>query len=173
MEYKLPCPVCGKVREFASKQYFYKARKCNKPCRSCSNSIQLGGKGKVYNETGEKLCIDCNVYKPIDEFHKNKKSYIQSVCINCAKERSVTYHKSYYRYKKYNITKEDFDNLQTKQLGNCGICHKSIIAEGHIDHCHKTGKVRGILCGNCNKALGLFEDNPVFLTNAINYLKNE
>lgn len=173
MEYKLPCPICGKIREFASEQYFYKARKYNKPCKSCSNSIQLGGKGKVYNESGEKLCIDCNTYKSTSEFHKNKKNHIKSVCITCGKKRSSIYHKSYYRYKKYDITKEDFDNIQTKQLGLCGICTKPLLSEGHIDHCHKTGRVRGILCGNCNKAIGLLEDNPVFLTNAINYLKNE
>ena len=170
-EYTLSCPICGKVREFASKSYFYKARKYNKPCRSCSNSIQLGGKGNLYNESGEKLCIDCNIYKPISEFHKNKKKHLNSVCINCSKIRSKVYHDSHYRYEKYGISKNEFDNMQINQLGKCAICNTSILAEGHIDHCHKTGKVRGILCGNCNKGLGLFDDNVIYLTNAIKYLK--
>lgn len=169
-EYKLPCPICGKEREFASKSYFYKARKYNKACKSCSNSIQLGGKGNLYNESGERLCIDCNNYKPVSEFHKNKKNHTNSVCINCGKERSKTYHKSYYKYEKYGITKKYFDNIQEAQLGKCAICNTSILQEGHIDHCHTTGKVRGILCGKCNKGLGLFNDNVNYLTNAIKYL---
>jgi hypothetical protein len=170
MKYELPCPVCGKVREFATKAYFYKARKYNKTCKSCSNSIQLGGLGNLYNSAGEKLCIDCNIHKPISDFHKNKKKYLSSVCINCSKERSKAYHKSYYKYEKYGITKEEFDRIQTAQLGECAICNKPIFQEGHIDHCHATGKVRGILCGKCNKGLGLFDDNVIYLTNAIKYL---
>jgi hypothetical protein len=170
MKYELPCPVCGKVREFATKAYFYKARKYNKTCKSCSNSIQLGGLGNLYNSAGEKLCIDCNIHKPISDFHKNKKKYLSSVCINCSKERSKAYHKSYYKYEKYGITKEEFDRIQTAQLGECAICNKPIFQEGHIDHCHATGKVRGILCGKCNKGLGLFDDNINYLTNAIKYL---
>ena len=171
--YKLACPICGKDREFATRQYFYKARKHNKPCRSCSNSIQSGGKGNVYNELGEKFCIDCNIYKPISEYHKNKKKYLNSVCINCNKIRSKKYHKLYYRYEKYGITKEQFDAMVLNQDSNCIICKKELSSEIHIDHDHATGKVRGILCGKCNKGLGQFDDNVEFLTNAINYLKNE
>ncbi len=40
-----------------------------------------------------------------------------------------------------------------------------------VDHCHKTGKIRGLLCASCNGGLGLFKDNPQALANAILYLK--
>jgi len=165
------CPICGKTRQYKSLSGFYRANKNNLPCRSCSNSIQTGGNGIIYNDCGEKLCKDCKIYKPISEFNKNKEIHIHAICIECGKKRSNTYHASYYRYKKYGITKEEFENIEQNQLGKCSICKKSILASGHIDHCHKTGKVRGILCGNCNKALGLLNDNVNFLKNAIKYLK--
>lgn len=40
----------------------------------------------------------------------------------------------------------------------------------HVDHCHKTGKVRGILCAECNSGLGKFKDRPEFLIKAVEYL---
>jgi hypothetical protein len=167
------CPICNKERFYKSKSGYLRANKNNLPCRSCSNSIQLGGSGNVYNENGEKLCIDCKIHRPIHDFHKNKKKHLNSVCINCSKNRSFLYHKSTYRYMKYGITKEDFDKMILSQNNNCAICNKELILEIHIDHDHSTNKVRGILCGKCNKGLGQFDDNVEFLTNAIKYLKNE
>ena len=58
------------------------------------------------------------------------------------------------------------------QAGLCGICKRpdSSGIKLSVDHCHQTGKVRGLLCGNCNRALGLFRDNINLLTNAVSYL---
>lgn len=60
-----------------------------------------------------------------------------------------------------------------KQVGNrCEICkQKQIKPRLAVDHCHLTGKVRGLLCGNCNRALGLFADSKVRLIDAIEYLE--
>lgn len=75
----------------------------------------------------------------------------------------------------YNLSLEDFDNLLKKQNDSCAICkiknngNKRIFP--FVDHCHKTNKIRGILCINCNQALGKFKDNIQFLKNAIKYLK--
>jgi hypothetical protein len=165
------CPICGKTRQYKSKSGFYRANKNNLPCRSCSNSIQLGGNGIIYNENGEKLCKDCKIYKPISEFNKNKEIHVHAICIECGKKRSNTYHKSIYRYAKYGITKEDFDKLFKTQEGKCPICITELKEEIHIDHDHLTGQVRGILCGKCNKGLGQFNDDIESLTNAIKYLK--
>jgi len=67
--------------------------------------------------------------------------------------------------------------MLASQGGVCAICERGERAERNgrtlalaVDHCHTTGKIRGVLCGNCNKALGKFEDNPDFLRNAIIYL---
>lgn len=71
---------------------------------------------------------------------------------------------------RYRMTIEDYENLLYKQKGACAICKVKKGKELHVDHCHKTGIVRGLLCGNCNRALGLMKDNMSFLKNAIEYL---
>lgn len=67
--------------------------------------------------------------------------------------------------------------MLASQGGGCAICGKVRLTKGKqymaIDHCHVTGKVRGILCNWCNKGLGLFEDKPENLTQAIEYLAKE
>ena len=56
--------------------------------------------------------------------------------------------------------------------GKCEICNQTITESTcHIDHCHKTNKVRGLLCNTCNKGLGLFKDNIAALSKAILYLE--
>lgn len=75
---------------------------------------------------------------------------------------------------RFGITLEDYKNLYMKQKGLCAICGDSMQEAGrytHIDHCHITKKVRGILCRHCNLGLGCFRDTPQFLTNAITYLR--
>jgi hypothetical protein len=77
--------------------------------------------------------------------------------------------------KGFNLTHEDYEEMLKKQNGVCLICKRHRVAsnKGHmtIDHCHATGKIRGILCSWCNRGLGVFEDNVQFLKNAIKYLK--
>ena len=81
------------------------------------------------------------------------------------------------RFKRHNTTKEAYDNLLSKYNGMCWICkiEKAI----HIDHDHNCcnddsfscGKcIRGVLCSNCNTAIGLFKDNKNILKEAIKYL---
>ena len=72
----------------------------------------------------------------------------------------------------YGITLEDFNlmfNLQNKVCKLCG-SDKSDKNNFVVDHCHKTGKIRGILCSYCNRALGMFKDDPEILTKAIRYI---
>ncbi len=73
------------------------------------------------------------------------------------------------RFRKlYRITLEDRDIILKKQGGKCKICRKK--ANLHVDHCHKTNVVRGLLCGSCNRGLGLFHESKKSLENAIKYL---
>lgn len=77
--------------------------------------------------------------------------------------------------KAYGITPKQYDEMLALQNNSCAIC--SAKKPGgrtklfFIDHCHKTGNVRGLLCMRCNTGLGLFLDNPKFLVNAISYLE--
>lgn len=74
---------------------------------------------------------------------------------------------------KYGLTVEQYDAMLAAQGGVCAICVYSPLTGKplHVDHDHRTNKVRGLLCGNCNTALGMFEDDPETLTSAIAYLK--
>jgi hypothetical protein len=74
----------------------------------------------------------------------------------------------------YGILTPERDALLAEQKGGCGICHKPIsFATGtaQVDHCHNTGKVRGILCFRCNTAIGSFDDNLLIIENAGTYLR--
>ncbi|MBU0615832.1 MAG: endonuclease VII domain-containing protein [Nanoarchaeota archaeon] len=71
---------------------------------------------------------------------------------------------------RYGISFEEYDKMLENQRGLCSICFRKSKAKLHVDHCHKTDKVRGLLCGNCNRAIGLMKDDIEILKNAINYL---
>lgn len=74
--------------------------------------------------------------------------------------------------KKYNMSEVDYEQMFKTQHFSCAICKKgnNAIKKFCVDHCHKTGKVRGILCGACNKAIGLLKDSRESLKAAIDYL---
>jgi hypothetical protein len=74
----------------------------------------------------------------------------------------------------YGISREEYDTLLESQGGCCAICGKEGNPDGQmmsVDHDHKTGKIRGILCRNCNLGIGYLEDNKETLLSAIGYLE--
>ena len=71
----------------------------------------------------------------------------------------------------YNISLRQRDQLIVAQDCRCAICQER--KELHVDHCHDTGAVRGMLCGNCNRAIGLMKDNPIALMRASKYLAGD
>jgi len=77
----------------------------------------------------------------------------------------------------YNLTKEDYEKLLLKQNNQCAICknEKSQTSKTEwlfVDHCHETGKIRGLLCNQCNIGIGSFKDNISLMENAIKYILN-
>lgn len=74
----------------------------------------------------------------------------------------------------YGITLEEFNQMWADQEYKCKICgiENNTDKNFHVDHCHKTGKVRGILCQFCNQAIGLIKENIQALENIIQYLKD-
>ncbi len=76
--------------------------------------------------------------------------------------------------KRYGITVEDYERIYRKQRGKCGICRiKSEDGSNlDVDHDHKTGDVRGLLCGACNLGLGKFKDNIRIVRRAVEYLNS-
>lgn len=79
------------------------------------------------------------------------------------------------RAQSYNIDGVGIWRLAVKQEGMCDICNSTFVpwTKFHIDHCHATGKVRGLLCHNCNIGLGNFKDSKESLSKAIKYLDKE
>jgi hypothetical protein len=76
---------------------------------------------------------------------------------------------------RYNLTEESYIELYSSQKGKCAICEELYILGSpkglYIDHCHKTNRVRGLLCSTCNSALGKFKDSESILKRAIEYLR--
>lgn len=74
----------------------------------------------------------------------------------------------------YGITEAEFNSLLESQNKSCAICGSSEAGgrgDWHVDHCHKTNKIRGLLCHHCNTGLGLFRDSPELLILAAEYLR--
>lgn len=91
------------------------------------------------------------------------------------KNKNPTRYKENAIFKRYKINFDDLNNLLVAQDYRCFICKISQKELGKylsIDHCHTTGKVRGLLCNSCNNGLGRFKDNITYLKNAIKYLEN-
>ena len=77
-----------------------------------------------------------------------------------------------WRGAKYGLKKGDYERLWAAQDGRCALCEATLAPEHtHIDHCHRTGAVRGLLCRPCNAGLGMFHDSPDELRRAIAYLE--
>lgn len=77
--------------------------------------------------------------------------------------------------RKYKITPEDYENMLAAQGGHCALCDRTPDQERHkylnVDHCHETGKVRGLLCTPHNHAFGKFGDNEAGLLMALAYIR--
>lgn len=73
--------------------------------------------------------------------------------------------------KAYGLTRQEYEYMLLSQQNTCAICvnnFKNCVS--NIDHCHKTGKIRGILCNNCNLFLGKFKDDPILVLKSLYYL---
>lgn len=155
------CPKCGKDYEpnlRATGRTFYRCKKCN------------AAAAKIYRRQYKK-----GVNRRDRARYRNP--------LRCA-----TFHAIARKCKlrqKYGLTPEGYDAIHAKQKGLCAVCgkpEKTITAKYHtvlnrrlirrlaVDHCHKTGKVRGLVCSNCNRGMGMFGDDPDLMRKAINYL---
>lgn len=88
-------------------------------------------------------------------------------------ENKLKYRKLFIE-KSFRILYEDYEKMQIEQNNLCYICKNPETSTRNnylcVDHNHETGKIRGLLCNSCNRALGYFKDNITLLQNAINYL---
>ena len=126
---------------------------------------------------------------PCARGHIAKRYLSNKVCIECYKlnkiklnsnpeykARQKEYRAKTDRIRLYGITNKDYLDLFWKQNGKCKICenvetdkYKGKLKPLAVDHCHKTKKVRGLLCSKCNLAIGMFKHNPDILRKAAIY----
>ena len=135
-----------------------------------------------------KVCSKCGESKEKDLFHKDKHKSdgLYSSCKDCLtaiytskeyreKRKTPAYDaiKRKHKVKSYGLTVEKYDEMIENQGNRCAICDvhqddlKKLLS---VDHIHGNGKVRGLLCGNCNRGLGFFKDSPKLLEKAIEYV---
>lgn len=115
-----------------------------------------------------KPCRECSeLFQPVAPSHL----YCSDPCAELAHDRARM-------LKSYNLSIEAYQKMVEDHAGFCAICGGTGFELSKnqrlllvIDHCHKSGAVRGLLCHNCNRGLGLFKDNEESLANAIEYLK--
>ena len=122
-----------------------------------------------------KFCNKCGNNLPDEKFSKRTyasgKVALQNRCKKCQHSMRVSYYKPHEAARrKFRLTDEDYNTLIEKSKEGCEVCHAPL-TKVCIDHCHTTGKVRGVLCNNCNTALGLVGDNVDTLYKLIQYLE--
>jgi hypothetical protein len=140
-------------------------------------------------DDNHKRCNRCDVIKHKDEFHRHPTQRLnrQPTCKACISsdraraqrqseraraERRADPDKVRDRYlrKTYGISLADFRHMEAIQEGCCAIC-KTPTDDLHVDHHHPGGPVRALLCGKCNRGLGLFDEDPDLLRAAAAYVE--
>jgi hypothetical protein len=142
----------------------------------------------------EKTCNVCQKLKPIVEFQKEKaaKSGYRNRCKSCVNKKAAEWRKgfenkyklSYTQYNRgkgldtyyrrvYGITEKEYNSFLIVQNNVCAVCGKKNMGDRRlsVDHDHRTGKIRGLLCVKCNSVLGMVDDDILLLTNMIGYLR--
>ena len=136
----------------------------------CGNLLIVGRKGLVSGHTKSCGCLQREAVRKTGKANAGQKLYPK---MNPSDWKTYS---NYLRQRKhsYDVSEEDIRGLMDMQLGCCDICEESLdhLSETfNVDHCHSTGKVRGLLCTDCNLALGNFKDNKFSLGKAIGYLE--
>ncbi|MEU3252111.1 endonuclease VII domain-containing protein [Streptomyces sp. NPDC006997] len=122
---------------------------------------------KVDVPPGHKLCRSCGETKPHSEWHRNA-SAPDGLSTRCKTCRAVQGREGHLK-RQYGISQAERDQLAASQGGVCCIC--LVALPEHVDHCHETGRVRGVLCFSCNAALGQFKDRPDVIRRAAAYVE--
>lgn len=141
-----------------------------------------------------RVCRKCGVEKPLIAFTKNKRCTdgVTHQCKVCTqpKYRQFAIERRHderfiearrlsqkkHRAKKYGLTLDQLDALYERARNVCEVCESSPTKTGtssndlHVDHCHETGRVRGLLCSRCNTAIGLLSESATLLDRAKEYL---
>lgn len=161
------CAECGKT--FSPNGPVSKT--CGAECKANRNRRNERIRYVPVSSKKIRTCVSCS-----NEFEATTKKHVA-----CSKDCRILYRssdrarskRSNHMIKTYGITIEDYDAQLNKQSWVCALCGRKCSWQDNlsVDHCHKSGANRGLLCSKCNKGLGLFEDNIEVLKLAVNYLQ--
>jgi len=136
----------------------------------------------LQQDLSSKKCVKCIEDLSLKNFYfrLNKKTgtkYYTTKCIKCFNVYNYNDDKNNKLKKSYGITLDQYNEIFNKQNGKCMICqsdnngfYRKKPRAFAVDHCHTTGKIRGLLCSDCNTGIGFLKDNIDLLNNAIKYL---
>ncbi|WP_437105330.1 endonuclease VII domain-containing protein [Streptomyces sp. enrichment culture] len=122
---------------------------------------------RVAAPEGHKYCQRCGKIKPHSEWDRNRTAS-DGLSTSCKACRAVQGRASHLK-RNYGLTEAERDAMIAAQRGLCAICLDA--PPVHVDHCHRTGRVRGVLCFNCNSAIGKLRDDPDVGRRAVAYLE--
>lgn len=153
-----------------------KAKFCSDVCSYTWHNWKRVAAKKEANLARRLPCHGCGAEIP--KARKSHAMYCSRECMarhvrarNYDTERARDYNRKYH----YGLSSEEFTEILTAQDGKCAICGTTDWPgrhnKPHVDHCHETGLVRGVLCTNCNSGLGQFRDRTDLLEAAIAYLR--
>lgn len=133
-----------------------------KPCRGCGSPIKYkSGRG----------CVDCRIRKSSEKSKTPERKAQQAKLYEVKKD----YQRYYQLTKRFGLTREQYYQLLLSQDYRCKICNveHEEVSRGRlvVDHCHTTGKVRGLLCHSCNVGIGHLKESEELMLKAISYLK--
>ena len=134
-----------------------------------------------------KICNKCHIEQPIENYYtqtgaRTKLGYRRPTCKSCVNKDSIKWSKEnkdkvkQYRRKaklkqKYGISLNQYEEMKLAQNNKCAICNEEHERRPlNVDHCHTTGKIRGLLCDKCNMALGLLKDSLELIDSLKRYL---
>ena len=162
---------------------------CRKLHKQKKRDERRAGKSIIFVEN--KTCNRCNKTKPSNQFYRDSgiSDGRATICKTCRDEKTIEWRKSnsikvknrtdkynarHYqklRLQRYKITPEEHQKMLIEQNYCCKICGKKPNSKRplYVDHHHKTGKVRGLLCAGCNRSIAVFDD-PILLEKAQAYL---
>lgn len=131
----------------------------------------LGRKVRPRGEVpeGHKYCHRCGEIKPHYEWDRSRTAS-DALSTRCKACRAVEGHAGHLK-RQYGITEAERDEMIASRVGVCSICLKAPAA--HVGHCHETGRVRGVLCFNCNSAIGKLGDDPDTVRRAAAHLEGK
>jgi hypothetical protein len=138
-----------------------------KECKTCKETKDLSEfpKGKGYKDGLRPNCIPCRQEYERDSYHEHKHKRPYDYLAD--KDRKLQ--------KAFGIGYQEYLKMLEAQQGACAICGTTDTGKRKafaVDHCHDTGKIRGLLCSNCNTGIGNLRDDVELLKRAIQYLED-